>query len=139
MKKKEQKNNKKQKIVHWDLSKMLLETKSQKTSKSKIINRENKLSSQIISTKQTSEIHDFLPKIKSEPQKKKHLTIRSFAEDQFFVFTQTVLSKLDSLTKELHSCNQRYENLQKSFEDFKLLKCRCKRRADRYQEKNQFS
>ena len=111
---------------------MLLETKSQKTSKSKSRNREKKISSQIISTKQTSEIHDFLPKIKSEPQQKKHLTIRSFAEDQFFVFTQTILSKLDSLTKELHSYNQDIKDLQQSFEDFKLLKCRCKRRADRY-------
>ena len=67
---KKQKNNKKKKVVQWDLSKMLSETKSQKTSKSKSRNREKKLSSQIISTKQTSEIHDFLPKIKSEPQKK---------------------------------------------------------------------
>ena len=128
----------KKKVVQWDLSKMLLETKSQKTSKSKIINREKKLSSQIISTKQTSEIHDFLPKIKSEPQQKKHLTIRSFAEDQFFVFTQTVLSKLDSLTKELGSSHRDMQNLQQSFDDFKRLKCRCKRRADRYQN-NQFS
>ena len=123
---------------------MLLETKSQKTSKSKIINRENKLSSQIISTKHTAEIHDFLPKIKFEPEKKKHLTITLFAKDQFFQFTQTVLSKLDSLTKEVHSlinevhfCNQKYENLQKSFDDFKLLKCRCIKRAGRHQEKNQ--
>ena len=117
---------------------MLLETVPQKARKSKIIKREKTLSSKIISTKQTSEIHDFLPKIKSEPQQKKHLTIRSFAEDQFFVFTQTILSKLDSLTKELHSSNQDIKNLQQSFEDFKLLKCRCKRRADRYQN-NQFS
>ena len=71
------------------------------------------------------------------------MTIKSFAEDQFYVFTQTVLSKLDSLTKELDCkldsltteldcCHRDMQNLQQSFEDFKLLKCPCKRRADRY-------
>ena len=79
-----------------------------------------------------SEIHDFLPKIESEKQKKKHLTIKSFAEDQFFVFAKTVLSKLDNLTQQLDSCQQNIQNLEQSFEDFKLLKCRCKRRAGRY-------
>ena len=93
---------------------------------------EKKLSSKLISTNQTPEINNFVPKIQPEKQKQRHLTIKSFAENNFSVFTETVLSKLDDITKQVSFCQQDIKNLQKSFDDFKQLKCKCKRRADRY-------
>ena len=67
-----------------------------------------------------------------QPEKQKHLTIKSFAENYFSVFTETILSKLDDLAKEINFCQKNIKNLQESFDDFKLLKCKCKRRAGRY-------
>ena len=56
---------------------MLLETESKKAKISKIRKRK-KLSSEIIATNQTSEIHDFLPKIESSPILNYQLTIQFF-------------------------------------------------------------
>ena len=67
-----------------------------------------------------------------QPEKQKHLTIKSFAENHFSVFTETVLTKLDDLAKQVNFCQQDIKNLQESFDDFKRLKCKCKRRASRY-------
>ena len=71
-----------------------------------------------------------MSKIQSKTQR--HLTIKSFAENYFSVFTETILSKMDDLAKEINFCQQNIKNLQESFDDFKLLKCKCKRRAGRY-------
>ena len=71
-----------------------------------------------------------MSKIQSKTQR--HLTIKSFAENYFSVFTETILSKMDDLAKEINFCQQNINKLQESFDDFKLVKCKCKRRASRY-------
>ena len=62
------------------------------------------------------------------------MTIKSFAENYFSVFTERILSKMDDLTEEISFCQQNIKELQESIDDFKLVKCKCKRRASRYTE-----
>ena len=62
------------------------------------------------------------------------MTIKSFAENNFYVFTENILSKLDDLTKEIAFCHQNIKKMQESIDEFKLLKCKCKRRSSRYLE-----
>ena len=59
------------------------------------------------------------------------MTIKKFAEDHFSVFTESILRKMDNLTKEIAFCHQNIEKMQKSIDEFKLLKCKCKRRSNR--------
>ena len=64
----------------------------------------------------------------------RHLTIKKFAEDHFSVFTENIFSKLDNLTTEIAVCHQNIKKLQESLDEFKLLKCKCKRRSNRHLE-----
>ena len=62
------------------------------------------------------------------------MTIKSFAEDHFSIFTENILCKLDDLTKEIALCHQNIKKMQESIDEFKLLKCKCKRKSSRYSE-----
>ena len=89
-----------------------------------------KLLSKCISTHQTPRINKFVSKIQPKPQR--HMTIKSFAENDFSTFTERILSKMVDLTEEISFCRQNIKELQKSIDEFKLVKCKCKRRASRY-------
>ena len=73
-----------------------------------------------------------MSKIQSKTQR--HMTIKSFAENHFSVFTESILSKMDDLTKEITFCHQNIKKMQESIDEFKLLKCKCKRRSNRHLE-----
>ena len=60
------------------------------------------------------------------------MTIKSFAESYFSVFTESILSKMDDLVKEINFCHQNIKKMQESIDEFKLVKCKCKRRSSRY-------
>ena len=62
------------------------------------------------------------------------MTIKSFAEDHFSIFTKNILCKLDDLTKEIAFCHQNIKKMQESIDEFKRLKCKCKRKSSRYLE-----
>ena len=73
-----------------------------------------------------------MSQIQSNTQR--HMTIKSFAETHFSAFTENILNKMDDLTKEIAFCHQNIKKMQESVDEFKLLKCKCKRRSSRYAE-----
>ena len=123
---------KKTSVSEWNLSNIFTKSKSQSAFKSEKKRKmgKKKVSSKCISTHQSPRINKFVSQIQSNTQR--HMTIKKFAEDHFSVFTESILSKMDDLTKEITFCHQNIKKMQESIDEFKLLKCKCKRRSSRY-------
>ena len=121
-------------VTEYDLSNIFTKSKTQNAFKSETKKKlgKKKVISRCISTHQSPRINKFVSKIKSNTQR--HLTIKKFAEDHFSVFTENIFSKLDNLTTEIAVCHQNIKKLQESLDEFKLLKCKCKRRSNRHLE-----
>ena len=125
---------KKNGVTEWDLSHIFTKSKTQnafKSEKKKKLGKK-KVISRCISTHQSPRMSKFVSKIQCNTQR--HLTIKKFAEDHFSVFTESILSKMDNLTKEIAICHQNIKKMQESLDEFKLLKCKCKRRSNRHLE-----
>ena len=123
---------KKNGVIEYDLSNFFTKSKTQNTfkfeTKKKLGNK--KVISRCIATHQSPRINKFVSKIKSNTPR--HLTIKKFAENHFDVFTQRILSKMDNLSKEIAFCHQNMKKMQQSLDEYKLLKCKCKRRSNRH-------
>ena len=119
-------------VTEYDLSNFFTKSKTQNTfkfeTKKKLGNK--KVISRCISTHQSPRINKFVSKIKSNTPR--HLTIKKFAENHFDVFTQRILSKMDNLSKEIAFCHQNMKKMQQALDEYKLLKCKCKRRSNRH-------
>ena len=123
---------KKNGVTEYDLSNIFTKSKTQNAFKSETKKKlgKKKVISRCISTHQSPRINKFVSKIKSNTPR--HLTIKKFAEDHFSVFTENIFYKLDNLTTEIAVCHQNIKKLQESLDEFKLLKCKCKRRSNRH-------
>ena len=117
-------------VTEYDLSNFFTKSKNAFKSETKKKLGKKKVISRCISTHQSPRINKFVSKIKSNTPR--HLTIKKFAEDHFSVFTENIFYKLDNLTTEIAVCHQNIKKLQESLDEFKLLKCKCKRRSNRH-------
>ena len=62
------------------------------------------------------------------------MTIKSFAENDFSLFSHTFLKKLDNLTDAICLLAKDVENLQDEFNEYKQSRCKCKRRSERHSQ-----